>query len=177
MSAPLDDQYLEWLYSQVASAKQRNSSRGYWVLMRQLYAKQFVWLVPNDGNRAEDGRDLRYEFFEEAGIEIDDQVSEWANLGCSVLEMLVGLSRRLGFEAEGDSADWFWHLIENLELADCTDRSNFDWEAVDDVLDRLVWRQYHHDGKGGLFPLKDANEDQRRVELWYQLNAYVLERY
>ena len=32
-----------------------------------------------------------------------------------------------------------------------------------------------HQVDGGLFPLKFVKQDQRFVELWYQLNAYILE--
>lgn len=62
MDGPLDEQYLKWLYRQVASSKYRNPARTYWSLLRQLYTTEFVWTVPNDDNRVEDGRDLRYEF-------------------------------------------------------------------------------------------------------------------
>lgn len=174
MDEPLDDQYLHWLYGQVASLRHRNPSRTYWDLLRQLYITEFVWFVPNDDNRLADGRDLRIEFFREnPEIEHDP---EWEELGCSMLELLIGLSRRLAFEAEGEPAAWFWHMLENLGLAECNDDAEFDPEEVDEVLNRVIWRTYLTDGRGGLFPLYHTREDQREVELWYQLSAYVLER-
>lgn len=173
MSHLLDEQYLEWLYSQVASVKTRTRSRTYWNILRQLYCKEFAWFVPNDDNRAEDGRYLRYEFVEELGLDMEE---DWFHLPCSMLEMMIGLSRRLSFEAEGEPRWWFWHLMGNLGLHELNDAVEYSEEEVDEVLDRVIWRTYLPDGRGGLFPLKHAEQDQTRVELWYQLSAYLLER-
>lgn len=173
MSGTLDDLYLQWLYSQVSSLKLKSPSRTYWNLARQLYSKEFVWFVPNDDNRVEDGRDLRYEFIDDQQIESVDP--EWMDLGCSMLELLIGLSRRLSFETEGESRDWFWKLLENLHIHTCTDDGPYPREIVDDILDTVIWRTYDRTGRGGLFPLKNARKDQRNVELWYQLNEYLLQ--
>lgn len=175
MSAQLDELYLTWLYGQIGSIKTRNRSRSYWSLSRQLYKKEFIWLVPNDDNRVEDGRDLRYEFFE--ACEIVDPDPTWMAMGCSMLEMLIAISRRLSFEADGEPRIWFWHLIEILDLHQYNDRVYNDKirDTVDDVLDTVIWRTYLPNGRGGLFPLNHPKRDQREVELWYQLSAYLLE--
>lgn len=178
MDSPLDEQYLTWLYSKVASVKARRGKTTYWSLAKQLYDKEFVWFVPNDDNRVQDGRDLRYEFRDQEQIEDIDE--EWMGLGCSVLELLIGLSRRLSFEAGGSARVWFWELIDNLELTGFHDswyREGLTKERIDERLNRLIWRTYYYDGSfGGIFPLKAPTEDQRDVELWYQLCAYLLER-
>lgn len=172
MTKPLDELYLEWLYSQVAPYRSKSPERRYWSLLRQLYTTEFVWFVPNDDNRVEDGRDLRHEFLEEEGI--TDVDLEWMGLGCSMLEMLLGLARRLSFEAEGEPRVWFWRLIRNLGLSDDND-ANHNTRKVKAALKRVIFRTYDRDGQGGLFPLKHADEDQRDVEIWYQLCAYLLE--
>ena len=59
MSHILDEDYLTWLYSQVGSVKLRNKAKSHWSLLRQMYTKEFIWLIPNDDNLLEDGRDLR----------------------------------------------------------------------------------------------------------------------
>jgi hypothetical protein len=143
-------------------------------MLKRLYIKEFVWIVPNDDNRLEDGRDLRYEFIEQQGLQDVDDC--WSRLGCSMLELLVGLSRRLAFEAEGEPCDWFWHLVENIGLVQYTDNVRLPAAYIDEILDRVIFRTYRKNGQGGLFPLKRADEDQREIELWYQLSAYVLER-
>ena len=133
---------------------------------------EFAWFVPNDDNRAEDGRELRLEWATECGISSD---SDWFSLGCSFLELLIGLSRRLCFEGEGEVSAWFWHLINNLGLTGFHDRSQFDGSEVDDVTSTVIWRTYDENGDGGLFPLRHASHDQRKVEIWYQLSEYLLQ--
>jgi len=173
VNKPLDELYFVWLYNQVGDSQIKNPRRTYWKILKQLYTKEFVWIVPNDDNRLEDGRDLRYEFVDQSGLK--DVDLNWVQLGCSMFELFVGLSRRLSFEVEGDPALWFWHLMDNIGLISCTDYSKYPEEEVDKLLDKIIWRTYDYDGKGGLFPLNNSEKDQRDVELWYQLSAYVLE--
>jgi hypothetical protein len=175
MAEPLDEQYFTWLYSQVASVRLKNSPRSHWSLARHLYTKEFVWLIPNDDNRLEDGKDLRHEFLDACSFDILDP--DWLDLGCSMLEMLIGLSRRLSFDADGEPSVWFWHLIETVDLKQYNDRNynNKSQRDIDEILDRIIWRTYKPDGRGGLFPLRNPIHDQREVELWYQLSAYLIE--
>lgn len=174
MIGPLDDQYLRWLYANVASPMERRPSHTYWELFTQLYEKEYIWVLPGDRNRAADGRELRQEFVDSQPHLIADH--EWVTLGCSVLELMISLSRKLEFFLDGNSSKWFWLLTHNLGLTKCTDRSGYDQNTVDSMLDRLIWRDYDADGQGGLFPLEAPAEDQRDVELWYQLNNYAMER-
>lgn len=170
----LDEAYFEWLYSQIGTVKLRNRSQSYWSLARQMLQKEFVWFIPNDDNRVEDGRDLRYEFLDISGL---DASPDWLGQGCSMLEMMIALSRRLSFEEDGEPRAWFWHMIEQLDLRRFNDRV-YDENAevqINDALDRVIWRLYSSNGRGGLFPLRRPPEDQTKVELWYQLNAYLIE--
>jgi hypothetical protein len=173
VSEPLDELYLEWLYSQVDSVDQTDPTLTHWGLLRQLFKKEFVWIVPNDDNRVEDGRDLRREFFEEAHI--DDVDLDWLQLGCSFLEMLIGLARRLSFQADGEPSGWFWQLLENLELEQYTDSPGPPIDRVDEIMDRVIWRTYTKTGAGGLFPLRHPRQDQREVEIWFQMHAYLMD--
>ena len=175
-TAPLDELYFQWLYAQVGDPASLNRDRTYWRLLRLLFTKEFVWIVPNDDNRIADGTDLRYEFVDQSRL--NDVDRDWINLGCSMLELLIGLSRRLSFqdEKEREPRVWFWHLIENLGLQDHNDNAAYSEEGVNEILDRVIWRTYHSNGEGGLFPLEHAERDQRDVEIWYQLCAYILEK-
>mgnify|MGYP005815223847 CR=1 FL=1 len=97
-----------------------------------------------------------------------------------MLEMLIALSRKFAFILDEDPYEWFWHFIGNLDLADYNDREyRRDYEThhnhVNDVLDRVIHREYRRDGEGGLFPLRYPEYDQRTLELWYQMQAYILE--
>lgn len=173
----LDERYLHWLYSQVANVKVKPRTRTYWSLMRQIYETIFVALVPHDENRIADSRELRYEFLAECeDVEGDP---EWIRLPATMLELLIVLARQLAFEMDDAPGVWFWHLIERLGLRDFTD-SKYDSHAekvVRKALDRVIWRTYSYDGDGGLFPLENPGSDQREVELWYQLNAYLMEQF
>lgn len=173
MKPPLDELYLTWLYGQFADPEVASPSQTYWKVSTCLFKKEFVWFVPNDDNRAEDGRYLREEFLADLGLEVEDP--DWMHMGCSMLELFVGLSRRLSFLDEGEPRDWFWHLMNTLSLRH-NDRRPFRTDDVEEVLDNVIWRTYEPDGQGGLFPLKHPERDQRDEELWRQLNSYLLER-
>lgn len=173
MNKPLDELYLNWLYSLVAEPELASPTRTYWKLLDILFRKEFVWFVPNDDNRCGDGIDLRYEFIEDLGLQEMDP--DWMELGCSMLELIIGLSRRLSFQDEGEPRDWFWILINNLEIR-FNDRRKIPTDYVEEVLDNVIWRTYEPNGKGGLFPLQHADKDQRDIELWYQMSLYLLER-
>jgi hypothetical protein len=137
-------------------------------MLERLHSRDFVWIIPNDDNRVQDGKDLRLDFAGPARRMLKE--------GVSILEVLVGLSRRLEFVADGDARVWAWTLIENLELHKIKDPLTPEKvDRIDDILDTLMWRTYLHDGTGGFFPLAWPKEDQTQVEIWYQMNAYVNE--
>lgn len=174
MTEPLDELYFKWLYSQVGNVRLKNPRRSYWKLLRQLYKTEFVWLIPNDDNRLEDGRNLRQLFVEQKRLWGTDP--NWMMMGCSVLEMLIGISWHLNFEEDSQTIDeWFWELIENLHLKNANDASEYDEADVEEVLADLIWRTYEPNGRGGLFPLNYPESDQRDVELWYQMQTYLIE--
>jgi len=175
VNAPLDELYFQWLYGQVADPNVEDPSKTYWDILRRLFTKEFVWFVPYDGNRIEDGKDLRQEFIAECTL--GHVELSWLRIGCSMLELMIGLSRRLSFVAEGEPLSWFWRLMENIDLLGYNDAHRIPKSQVDNILNRVIWRTYDYNGEGGLFPLAYSTEDQRKVELWKQLNAYVLERF
>lgn len=173
MEMPLEEMYFRWLYSLVANAEETRKSRCFWNLLRKFHQKEFTWFVLNDDNRVEDGKALRYEFMEIHGIRHVERA--WLELGCSFLEMLIGLSRRAEFEGGYTSQIWFWHFVRMLDLTAYSDRVVFPETEIEDVMDTVIWRTYLPDGNGGLFPLRDPQQDQRQLEIWDQLNAYLIE--
>lgn len=176
---PLEDLYFEWLYGLFASVKNKNPKRSYWKMARRLHGTEFVYFVPNDENRALDGKDLRGEFlFLNPDVRRDQ---EWLDQECSMLELLLGLSVRAEFLADRDSIDggvggWFWLLARNVGLYKFTDDYFIDrsLEEIDRVIYKINHRTYDRDGSGGLFPVVGIRKDMRRIELWHQLNAYLL---
>lgn len=177
MNVELEAAYLSWLYSQVGSTSLKNPSRTYWRFLGQLFTNEFFWFVPNDDNRLADGLALRDDFIDETGAQPDE---EWLSTGCSMLEMLVALSRRVAFIGGGDPPERFWELIRHMGIFHCSDRdyakdSDLHFE-VESALNAVIWRTYEYDGTGGLFPLQAPNKDQRSTEIWYQMSAYIIEQ-
>lgn len=173
MNEPLDELYMRWLYRQVASEHKRSLLRSYWKLMRKLYTTEFVWFIANDDNRVEDGKALRTMFLDAEGVDADIVDAEWLEIGCSFLEMLVALSHRLYFDTNTPARDWFWHMLTNLGLAMSNDKNPMEDDEIDEILASVVFRTYEANGQGGLFPLRNPESDQREIEIWYQLSAYL----
>jgi hypothetical protein len=175
MKSRLADNYYEWLCNLI-DVEQEGAS--YWKLTNDMQSKPFYWTVPNDDNRAYDGKLLRTDFCDAMDIEYnyDDFDQE-----TSMLELIIGVAYRCesitiqhgrGFKM----IDWFWRLLDNCGLGKCTD-DNYDEEYVCCTLEAIIKRTYKRDGYGGLFPLKKANQDQRKIEIWYQMHAYLNENY
>lgn len=161
----VDYEYYEWLVSQIHIPNGKN----YGNLFERMHNLEFVWTVPNDDNRVQDGLDLRPEF-------LDGRRDKLALTVVTFLEVLVGLSRRVAFTAGGDPAKWAWKLLKNLRLHKAHDPWYDEMEQrVGDILDAVIWRTYQPDGRGGFFPLVEPDKDQTQVEIWYQMNAYVIE--
>ena len=178
-----EHEYFKWLCGIVGS---RQRVRDYGILLLTLHHTDFISYVDHDENRAYDGMELRDEFLEEVGR------VDWGGLDmdapCSLLEMMIGLARRMDFETSDPYEDdlgydrtafWFWEMIDNLGLSEIDDETYAEeWchDYVETVLQTLVERRYSYDGEGGLFPLSCAGEDQRDIEIWYQMSAYLAER-
>lgn len=177
MSAPLDELYFQWLYGQVADPEIQEENLTYWNVLRILYTTEFAWVdeVVNDENRIGDGKALRTEFVRSKGWNVADVDSDWIETGCSMFEVMVGLARRLEFIADSTPHYWFWVLMSNIGLAGFNDKRRFRREYIDDVLNRIIFRNYQATGLGGFFPLQNPREDQRDIELWAQMNEYVQE--
>lgn len=174
----LDDRYLEWLYKEaVGATRNPNPAKSHWEIARQLYSTRFEWFVRNDDNRAEDGIALREEFIFEEDIQDFEMNDLWLTLDCSMLEMMIALARRVSFNSTGEAGDWFWKFLTTLELDHYSDlRYNSGVKAlVKTTVERVIYRRYERNGDGGLFPLQHARKDQRKVELWEQMSAYLLE--
>ena len=172
----LNDLYLEWLYKNfVGSVTARNPNSTYWNLTKQLYKTRYVWVIHDDKNRGEDGKELRREFIN--ACDIEDVEVNWLQEECSVLEMLIGLACRASFETGGEPGDWLWRFLNNLDLHSYNDRiyNTIVMGEVDAIINRLLDRSYARNGVGGIFPLKHARQDQTQVNIWYQLQAYLLE--
>lgn len=167
-------EYFDWMQNLVCG-KRYSDGVTYVKLLRYLHDTEFVYSIPRDENRASDGINLRFRFCHEVGYD-DSRVD--CNIPCSVLEMMIALAVRceediMNDPAIGDrTAQWFWGMIVSLGLGGETD-SRFCMDYVDEVVDRFLNRDYKSNGKGGLFTIKNCQEDLRDVEIWYQMCWYL----
>ena len=171
------------MYRKIGSVTNPNPARSYWFLSEQLYKTPFKHFVPNDDNRAADGKALRETFLSGRYSEYRDE--EWCDLECSILEMMIALAQRATFEVyeeipNNTPGDWFHRLIANLDLTRFNDEAylnnaTFCTNKVHRVITRMNDREYNSDGMGGLFPLRHPRGDQTEIEIWYQMSAYLME--
>lgn len=171
MNRTIEDIYFTWLTDRIEFGRSNGST--YNDLMHILHEKEFVWVVPNDDNRLEDAMALRHQFLDETAIKTPGDLL----IGVpplSVLEVILGLSLRCAFNGGGYPPEWAWRLIENLDLHKMSDPVTLrKRDRIEDILETLIYRNYEPDGVGGFFPLTHPNDDQRKVEIWYQMNAYL----
>lgn len=172
LDEPLESAYFNWLSAKIMKIKNPTPSLTYWKLLRELQNTEFVWLVPMDDNRAEDGKELRHEFLRLTGIRADEG---WFDVGCSIFEMIVAMSGRASFQTDRSPSDWFWEIMDNLGLSRYND-AEFKQHEVSDILYTLVWRTYDYNGNGGMFPIERPQYDQRKVEIWDQFSEYLVDR-
>lgn len=169
MGEPIEEAYFNWLCAKVTSPYVNN----YIDLLQILHRTEFVWVIPGDKNRKEDGVELRDYFLNETGYDKD---SLWFNELCSIFEVLVAFAQRAAFQIEYSVSDWFWKFMENLNLNEYRQISDTDLPVIEDILYVFIWRTYDFNGNGGLFPLDEPEQDQRQVEIWYQFCAWVAEK-
>lgn len=174
-----ENEYFLWLYEKISDVPSDDS---YWLLAKTLHKVPFYWSVANDDNRLEDGLHLREQFDDEFGY-YSDAIKPGET--CTMLEMLIALAERCEYMMEdGDNtppaSKWFWEMIHNVGLDEFTDDQYFESRgrnSIAEILHHILDRDYKRNGEGGLFPLKRPREDQRKVEIWYQMAAYLLENY
>jgi len=177
MSDSVIKDYILWL-GDLVKLDDKKECGGYYFLIKALYKKEFYWTNDMDENRSDEGKALRDIFAEDCGL---DEIPDEINGACSVLEMMIGLAKRWNGEVsltedEDRSDEYFWQMVTNLGLEGCTD-DKFDPEMVREKLDILLDRDYPENGKGSLFPLERSKESQKDIELWYQLQNYLIENY
>lgn len=173
----LENIYLNWM-AQLVLKEPYCGGKSYTKLVTYLYNIEFTYSIGLDGNRAEDGMNLRYRFGYEQGYP-NMVISNYLDYRfCSVLEMMVALCVRCEehIMADPDIGDrtskWFWTMIESLGLCAMSDY-NFDENYVGYVIYKFLNRKYKPNGEGGLFTNYNRSEDMRKVEIWYQACWYL----
>ena len=170
----ISNRYFEWMYDLVCEDRYSKSIT-YRKLLSHLHSIEFIYSIPRDSNRANDGEKLRYRF---ALLQDCEELSDYLDDPCSVLEMMIALAIRVEENIMDDpeigdrTSQWFWGMITNLGLGGMNDK-HYDRDYVNEVVDRFLYREYEPDGKGGLFRIRDCEYDLRDVEIWCQFNYYI----
>ena len=170
----LINRYFDWMYD-IVCGDRYSENISYWKLINCLHNIEFRYVIPNDKNRAEDGKALRYRF---AVLNECEGAEEYLDGPCSVLEMMLALALRceeniMDDLAYGDrTSQWFWEMVVSLGLGSMYD-NKFDRRVVEDIILDFLNRDYAPDGRGGLFTIRNCRYDLRDLEIWSQLNEYV----
>lgn len=162
-------EYFQWLCDKVITPERGK----YMLLLSSLHSITFVWMHPEDENRAAKGRNLRWEYAWSNERGVDDYI---LNQPCSVLEMLVQMAMDvehfiLGEPGKDQTAEWFWQMLHNVGL-DVMDDSHYNIMYIQSKVDDVMYRRYDMNGNGGLFPHYAYNKDARITGLWQQANDY-----
>ena len=149
-----------------------------------MHQKEFVWVIGNDDNRIGDARDLKRFFMMEIfGVDITSSMmyphpTAPVSLPSSILEVLIGISKRMAFMLDVDPRDSAWELVENLRLHRFANPiRDYQVDVINEALESLVFRTYRSNGLGGFFPLRHSERDQTQLEIWYQMSDYIAENY
>lgn len=171
--------YFEWLYNYVCKGRVNNKV-SYKRLLGFLHQIEFTFSIPNDVNRAKDGVDLRYRY----AISTDDIgltpniIMDTLDGPCSVFEMMVALAVRCEVTIMDDTrygdrtGQWFWTMMTNLGIGYMNDEL-FNKDIAEEIIYTFLDREYAPDGKGGLFYIRNCEDDLRDIEIWSQLCWYL----
>jgi hypothetical protein len=169
--------YFDWLYDQVKPNNDITSQLSFTTLCNHMHSIAFKDLVNWDANRIVEAGELRKIFLDRHPDVGPMERGDILFPDISIFEVLVALSEKANFMLDYSREWWFSKFIENLDLGKYNDvymMTHNEWPAVR-KLRTFNDRSYKPDGRGGLFPLKQPDADQREVELWYQMAAYATE--
>lgn len=170
------DDYLQYLIWRGGLQKMTRYSR----LFEILHDIKFTWVIERDDNREDDGVELRDDYDIPDGYSEEEDEAFMAHW-CSVLEMMIGLAIRVDDEFIGDPAeehpeDFFMEMIENLGL-NIYKGNRYREDDVIKIVRRWLNREFDRKGNGSPFPVRRDRRDQRKLEIWDQMNSYINENY
>lgn len=167
--------YRDWLIDQVNIIEE-----DYTHLLRELYSIEFYSLVKYDEDRGMDGLALRDEWAEGVGFKGS---LDFGN--ANVLEVLIGIARRIEFQLFGtryydewDDVTIFWDMIENLGLDGMFgDISRYVFDEIRENVTHFLNREYFRHKKGNIFKFNNEPKDLRKLNIWTQMGLYIREKW
>lgn len=174
------DGYFDHLASEIC--KKEHHIYDYSMLLRRLYDIPFEVRVEMDENRKIDAYTMKMEYIEsDFGPEYGAEVLEKREI--SVLEVLFALAKRMERDILGDpmlendnSYVYFWDMLRNLDVEKYRN-DNFRGVNVDEKVCKWLRRDYTRDGKGSIFCVTKSKVDMRKVEIWSQMQEYIMKNY
>lgn len=172
-----ESDYYDWLLNEITDSDFNPSH--YSTLMHILYNTIFVWTIPGDENRAQEGLDLRRKYASVVDVS-PMEIMILINRPCTMLEMMIALACRIENQIMEDLfvgprfGRWFQAMLNSLGLRYETD-GYLDENYVDYIISSFLKREYEEDGDGGLFRIRDHSVDMRKEEIWTQMNWYLRE--
>ena len=183
----LSELYLVWLLNLINADNYKGKS--YIKLCSLLNKVPFEPVIKLDENRLSDVQSLLRETYIQSQSEwyrlTNDDIMELPTWPVSFLELIISLAMRidLDFMREINGIDntriYFWVLVRNLGILEFDDE-HWGEDAIISIVNRLNIvqdRKYDFNGNGGLFPLENAEMDQRNVQIWNQLCQFVNQRF
>jgi hypothetical protein len=179
----LNDGYFRWILG-ILGFKDPMNDCGYISLLSCLYSTDFKLTNPvvgHDDNRLSDGFDLRAMYSDNFTMPDKPEIFDKE---VSVLEVLTAFAMRIDddimYDGNLHASKWFFIMISNLGMTGFTDDGYgvcWDVDEVDEILDIWMSRRYGPSGNGTIFPLKTTAFDQRKLEMWYQMQEWFNENY
>lgn len=178
--------YFEWLLSRMGIENYVLDTLR--IASVELHQVSFVVDIPKDGNRLLEGAKLREEFEDEYTFGVRNR-SYLNEKSVSLFEVLITLAEHMSdnmTDEDKPAGEFYEEMLQNTLIyanahAISETRQPLLGEQyknhIHSIAHNIMFRYYDKDGKGGFFPLKKPDKDQRKVELWYQMQAYLMENY
>lgn len=170
--------YYKYIVKDVCSGDYVGYDSVYSELLAVLHDIPFRWCIMMDENRNSDGLDLMYKYAWNNSIKYDT-LPDRTDEACSVLEFLIGVSRRIEFNLDNWKDDrtgkWFWLMIKNIGLINQVN-GNVDLLYVKRRVDIMLNRQFGDYGeRGGLLHFKQEGESMVYQEWWKHITRFCFE--
>lgn len=177
--------YYQWLCEEMEIDPENSKIESVCAMMM---VTPFVAELEEDKNLVESALYSRRNFVRNRSM--NDKRNFYRAMGdCSVLEIMAVIVRKMSYMLLGNAlassrqGALFFELIDNLGLGWINDDAfgsdpDSCSEYIEDVLSQFVGRNYAENGEdGGLFPLENPPDDMRKMGLFQQLDAYLIEKY
>lgn len=173
--------YFDWLCERVGiQDKYIKDSQAIDILYTTAFkvCEKYYEQVALDESRIKDALSMRERFMNDSDFEPMFDVRFLLGVGlsdASIFEIMVALADRMVYNCSDsiNSNEAFFIMFKNL----FSGIDENDVKKLQERVQNFLNREYDKDGTYGLFPLKNSKKDQRKVEIWYQMMAYIIENF